>query len=322
MVQVVTSENLVEFIQTGKVEEFKPPEAKTEEAKEEAKADAKTDDAPSKNENKLQEKDSGDNVKATDKTVEDDEDANLPERVRRQIAKKHRAQKEAEEFARVRDREAAVEKSRADGLQRELESLKNPKKSEGPVGEEPNSDDFKTVGEYTRALTKYEVKKAADEAGEQSRRQGAEVRQKQAADSQVQAFIERQAEFIKANPDYKDTVEEADLNMPNIALQYFVESEVGPELVLYFAKNPSDAERLKKLSPTRVIAEIGKIEAKIEATKPTKEAAQPKINVSKAPAPVQSLNGDSASAVQKDPSKMTFQELRSFRIAERNKRAV
>jgi hypothetical protein len=337
--QVVTPENNVEFITTGKVPEFKAPDAKdaakpdakpadatnkpTTGATPEAKADAaakSSDEKPRASDGKF--------VKAGDTPADGasaaDEDALLTEKVTRLINKKHREMREAQEFATGEGRRAIEAERRAEQLQREIDALKGTKsggpntdKDGGSDPDEPDPKDFKTVGEYTRALVKYEAKKA----GETGKAQADESKQQERANEIVGAFVKRQDEFKAATPDYEDVIGATELIVPNIAMQYLIESEVGPQLGYYLAKNPDEVTRLQKLSPSRCIAELGKLETKFEkSAAPNKADAIAPKDVSKAPAPIKPLEGKEAS-VTKDPKDMNFQELRAFRDAERRAKA-
>lgn len=315
MTQVVTNENMMELIETRKVAEFKAPEsAAPEPAKDSAEAPK---DAP-------RDLNTGKFVKAdgekapkeeqADKTAgdEDPEDADLPERVRKQIGKKHRQMKEAEEFAADSYRKRLSAEERAEQLERELAELK--KSGAGPATstdidpDEPKMEDFKTVGEYSRALTKYEVQKAKREALANQE----QAKQQTQADTRAQAFTQRQTDFIKSTPDYLAVVEEADFEVPHAALQYMVDSDFGPQLAYHIAKHPEVADRLRSLSPPRVIAELGKLEILFEK-KPEaqKEPMKATPEVSRAPAPITPLEGKTTPVV-KDPSQMSFKELREY----------
>lgn len=345
MPQVVDSQNLVQLVTTGSVPEFKAPEApkpdakpsESPDAKPEAKpeGDAKPEGGEAKSDAGKSEPardDKGKFVKAddagkdkpagdADKKSDDDEDAELPERVRKQIGKKHRRMMEAEEFARERDQAAERERIRADAAERELQRLRGGK-SEGPKPgasesvdpDEPKPGDFKTVGEYTRALVKYEAKKA----GEAGRAKAAEQRQQERADTQIAAFVQRQDEFRVANPDYDDIVGAADIEAPPAVMQYLIESDVGPALTLHLAKNPDEVSRLRKLTPSRQVAELGKLEIKFEK-KPDPPAngngSAATREISKAPAPIAPLEAKTT-PIQKDPSQMSVSELREFRRQE------
>jgi hypothetical protein len=339
--QVITPENHVEFITTGKVAEFKPP---TPEAKSETKADAKpadatnkpttgaTPDAKADGDAKSSDKpraSDGKFVKAGESPADGttpgaEDDVVLTEKITRLINKKHREMKEAQEFGTTEGRRAIEAERRAEQLQREIDALRG-KKSEGPNtdnasgsdSDEPKPGDFKTVGEYTRALVKYEAKKA----GETGAAKAEQSKQQEQAGAVINAFVERQETFKKATPDYEDVVGGTDLIIPNIGMQYLIESEQGPELGYYLAKHPDEVTRLQKLSPSRVLAELGKLEAKLEKpAAPNKADAGVTKEVSKAPAPISPLEGKEA-AVQKDPSQMNFQELRAFRQQEARAKA-
>lgn len=334
MAQVLTNENMVEFIQTRQAPEFKAPEPpKDESAKPnsaEVKPNSVTDTAePAKGDAIGRERGpDGKFVKTEEKTEEavktaDDDDTSslskpIKDKIDRLIAKKHRAMKEAEEFGRDEARRAMAAEARAAALQREIEALKGTKSGEGPAPDdsedEPKPENFKTVGEYTRALTKYEVAKAKREAlanAEKAKEQDKAEKTQAQANERAQTFAKRQAEFMKATPDYEEIVEGADFDVPNVAMQYMVESEYGPQLAYHLAKNPDVADRLRNLSPGRVLAELGKLESKFEK-QPEAQAAPTTRTVSKAPPPITPLEGKTT-PVTKDPSQMSFAELRALR---------
>lgn len=332
MAQVVTNENMLEFIQNRQVPEFKAP-AKDEPAKPSEPAAVQADtpakeqiakaEQPRGDDGKFVKADgekSKDESKAEDEPKEaakaaendDDEDADLPERVRRQIGKKHRQMKEAEEFARERDRHAAVAEARAAELQRRIEELEGKKSGSAPEkdAKAPKPEDFKTVAEYADALTEYKLEQKLAKYREEALKQ----QQKAHVERAQSEFAERIAKAMKDIPDYADVVEQADDNVPPHMAQYIVESDLGPLLGYHLAKHPDVLERLSKLSPVRAVAELGKLEATLEK-KP--EEKKPVIReVSRAPAPISPLEGKSA-PVTKDPSQMTFAELRAHREAER-----
>lgn len=339
MATVVNSDNLIEFVTTGKVADFKPPEAPaatTEPAQAQEGNKEGAEQKPVDGDKGLQDRNADGTFKAAadtaseksdDRSTESGEidDAALPEIVRRKIGKKHRQMMEAQEFARERDAAAEIAEKRAAAAERELQRVRG-KKSDGPdsttaeAGDpaEPKPEDFKTVGDYTRALTKYEVAKAAAQAASESQTRTQQQQQQAQAAETARQFAERQSAFIKLTPDYEEVVENANFDVPQLVTQYCVESEMGPQLAYHISKNPSEAERLSKLSPSRMLAEMGKLEMKLAPTAaPAAPAAPSKVpQVSKAPAPTEALNGDSARVVTKDPSQMSFAELREHRRAE------
>ena len=335
MSQVVTPQNHVEFLTTGKVPEFKAPEpAKVEvkptdpvvttEAKApEIKTEVKAETPPRGDDGKFVKAEGEVKAEAEAKPQQaDDDDVKLTRKIEKIIAKKHRAQKEAEEFGAGEARRAMAAEQRAADLQRQIDELQGTKS--GPNkggakqdGDEPKPEDFKTVGEYTRALVKYEAKLA----GEKGRQTVAQSQQQARANEVIGQFVERQEAFKAATPDYEEVLESADFDVPPITQQYLVESELGPQLAYHLAKNPDVVTSLRKLSPARQLAELGKLELKFETKAAPVVAAASTNGISKAPAPIQPLDAKSTPVV-KDPKDMSFQELREHRRAEeRAKRA-
>lgn len=340
-IQVVTPQNFQELVQTGKVPEFKPPEA-AKPAEGAAPAAAATPPKEGVSPEPKQTPTRGADGKFTaakegDKTPSaasssdnDDEGENdLPEVVRRKFAKKHRQAKEAEEFARASYRKQLEAEQRADKLQKDLEAVTTKSRPAPEAPKEPKPEDFTTVGEYTEALVAYRVEQrfTAEKANEARQRE----EQEKAA---------REREFVKRLNTSREKHEDFDQVLQSIAntdldrvhsdvTEYIQESDTGPELLYHLAKNPDVLDRLRKLSPRKFIAELGKLEAKWETSTPAADPA-PKLSdiastttptaVSKAPAPIAALSSDKATVVNKDPSQMSFQELRAYerqRAAER-----
>lgn len=319
--QVVTNENMAEFIQNRSVPEFVPPKA---DAKVEVKVEAKEEPAketPPRGED-------GKFVKADEKPDEaakaandvDEDDADLPERVRKQIGKKHRAMREAEEFARQLYGDKTAAEQRAEKAERELAEARAGKS--GPASEkdskEPKAEDFKTVGEYAEALAEYKVEKKFAER-DARQQQEAQQRAASAAQAELNTAI---AKVAKSIPDYAEVIEAADFDMPpHITVHIATSGEIGVRLGYYLAKpeNRAEYDRISKLSPTRALAELGKLEDRLEKPKAKEPDAEPAA-ISRAPSPITPLEGKSAPST-KDPAKMTIQELREYERAQKLARA-
>lgn len=338
-IQVVTSENFQQLVETGKVDEFKPPaEAKPAEGappapKEGQPADAKQ--TPRGADGKFTKAEGSDKTSpasaSAPATGEDDDEKDLPEVVRQKIGKKHRQMKEAEEFAKSAYRKQLEAEQRAEQLQRQLEAntKSRPDPAKAPAEEqEPKHEDFKTVGEYTDALVKFRVKKelALEREAEARRREEQEFIRR------MNAARERHSDFDIALQSLAGT--EMD-RVPTEVVEAIQESAHGPELLYHLAKNRDVLDRLRKLSPTRFIAELGKLEAKWEeAPKSAEPGSGQKLSdvgtapattpaVSRAPAPIAALATDKSGGVRKDPKDMSFQELRAYeRQREAERRAA
>lgn len=337
MPTVVNNDNFMTLVQGGKIEPFVPPTAaNAEKSADTAPAEGKALDSASSQSSttvgdagKKRNPDgtfakAGETPAAVD---EDDETENLTESVRKKIGKQVRRRKEAEEFARSRDADAERERTRAARLEAELAEIRGKKSGNGPApasddGDDPKPQqkDFTTVGDWAEAIADWKVKLEAKKAREAA----ATSRQQNDQQTRVQAFVTAQDAFKAQHPDYEEVLETVeDDQMPPVAMNYIVENpDVGPALAYHLAKNPSEISRLRKLSPTRVIAELGKLEDKLSksaepAAKPANGQASTTRTTSQAPAPTEPIDARSAPAVPKDPAKMTLQELRAFREAER-----
>lgn len=330
--QVVTNENMAEFIQNRSVPDFVPPKA-------DAKVDSPnpvktgsetgevwTDPAqqgksePARGADgkfvKADEVAAEAAVKAEKSADEDDPDGEgLTEHARRVIGKKHRRMKEAEEFARQLYGDKTAAEKRAEEAERKLAEQTKSRPDSDKDSKEPKAEDFKTVGEYAEALAEYKVEKkfAARDA-----QQLQEAQERAAAKAQHE-FNKRIEATMKELPDYADVIEGGDIDVPPHMTVYIADSPVGPQIGYWLIKNPDEVDRIKSLSPIRAVAELGKLEdrkpwaKKPEAAKPDGEAAPV---VSRAPSPITPLEGKSASA-QKDPAKMTIPELREYELAQR-----
>lgn len=250
------------------------------------------------------------------------------------IAKKHRAQKEAEEFATLQFNQKALAEQRAANLERELSALKEHSKPV-PVSETalPAREDFKTDQEYWDAMVDYRVDQKLKAAQAEARQRQEESAQQQLR-AQAAAKIERAMELV---PDFREVTEAMDTEVPPYVASYMQESNLFAELGYHFAQNPKVLEKLASYTDgihpgtreytnavTKQLVALGKIESTLKPfgsktadgagdskeTEPsTREKShetgtapsKPRVN-----APIiQPLKGGSAAQVQRDEADMT-----------------
>lgn len=190
-----------------------------------------------------------------------------------------------------------------------LEAQQTPKQDTG----EPKREQFEDYETYLRAVAKYDAAAEADKRikSDREERQGRE-KQAQAAvdhDKTAKAWSERETAFQSEKKDYTETVtsflnEDEFGSLSESARRGIVESDLGPQLLYHLAKHPEDAERIAELSPTRQIAELGKLEAKL-GSPPAKKA-------SNAPEPPNPVKGG-ANAAQGYRENMTDAEYKNWR---------
>jgi uncharacterized small protein (DUF1192 family) len=164
----------------------------------------------------------------------------------------------------------------------------------------PKSEDFTDYDQYTRALTRYELKQARSEE-----------RAAEATKTNSDKWQERVKETKKTAPDFDDVMSDADVPISNVMQQMMLESEIGPRMVYELAKNPAEAKRIAQLSPIAAVKELTKLEAKLTAAAaPATPATAPKV-LPKPPALVGNASTPTASNDLNDP-KMSMEAFKKI----------
>jgi hypothetical protein len=120
-----------------------------------------------------------------------------------------------------------------------------------------------------------------------------------------QVFEARETLVREQYPDYDAIARNPNVQITNAMAEVIYDSERGPEIAYHLGKNPAEAARIAGLPTIRQAAELGKLEAKLSAPKPT-----PKL----APDPVKPVTGINAGG-SKDPAKMSMAEYIAWREA-------
>lgn len=149
-------------------------------------------------------------------------------------------------------------------LRRENEHLRQlaqqpketPQATVDPTKPVPNQ--FEDWEQYTQALAEWTVGSTLKKAQEEHRKRSEQER----FISTKRAFDDRAAKVRAKHPDYDELFESAPIS--EAMAPTILESEQGPELAMYLAKNPEVARKIYHLSPTQAARELGKIEAKLD----------------------------------------------------------
>jgi len=151
------------------------------------------------------------------------------------------------------------------------------KPDSSPEGK-PKPEDFETYEEFSEALTEWKLEQRERQKLEAERQREAERRRQEA----LAAWQNRQEEARRAHPDYDEVLSDADdVPLPGAMQAAILESERGPEIAYFLAKNRSEAKRIAGLaSPIAIAREIGRIEASLAS------APKPKPNLTRAPKPI------------------------------------
>ena len=237
-----------------------------------------------------------------------------------------RARKEAEEFAEDEYNAKLRAERRVGELEAQLEALKSsepqqPSKVE--VLKEPDPADFQDIGAFAKALTEY-TRKFAEQQIAQAREE-----------ERNRVVMERQNELMKARveaaktefEDFEEVIESADrvkLAVPAHVQAAIMESDYGPHIAYFLAKNPDDQARIFKLPAAKALLELGKIETSFEKSAKTDAAApakaKPTIETTRAPAPVSSIRGSEGNVATNSREAMSFGDYKRLRMQELRQR--
>ncbi len=225
-------------------------------------------------------------------------------------------EKTKEADAKIADAEskAKTAKEALEKAEREASELRmkyEPPKTD-EVGPEPQPEQFSSVAEYTKAIK--------DWTADVTRK---EDRANQAREASSKAWNERIALAKKDIPDYAEKIAASEVKVSDHLRDAIVESEIGPRILYHLAENPDVAADLGKMTITKMLREVGKLEATLGSTeKPTpksEEKTTPLAEVSKAPAPITPLKGASAPVSNgldnQGQFHGSFEEYKKFRAA-------
>ena len=310
MAQVLTSEGLADFYATGKMPDYVPPAELAKDDKPANKAITETEEKPA--------------VAAPEDDTEDAEGLTAAERkaysekIAKKISAKHRALKQAEAQAtrEGRERQAAVKE--ASDLRAEIAKLKETVTDDGKG---PKRADFDNDADWWDAKIDWKAEQKAEE-------KFTALEKRREAERIEAAKIKRIQEFATTVDDYDDTVDVLKgLPQHQAVIDYASEADMGPQIIYYLGQHPDEYESLAKMSAVKAVVELGKIEAKLERKAEKSEKAEAKSSldsfkapISKAPAPIEPLS-ETVNAVQKDPSKMSVDELRAYNRTQRMRQA-
>lgn len=233
----------------------------------------------------------------TQETTEQQE-ARKQSKFQRRLDRQKTARIQAETRAEIAEKQLAEAKARLDEQSKPQETG------------EPKRENFASDDAFLKAFIRHEAKQELEQGrkAERDAQQGKEKQQQATVGSEkvAKAWAEREASFQTATKDYEAVVapfaDEELQHLSHDARMAIVESDVGPALLYHLAKNPDEADRIADLSPTRQIAELGKLEAKV---------SMPAKKTTSAPAPASTTTGGRTAS--KDLSKMTQDEYEAHR---------
>lgn len=212
------------------------------------------------------------------------------------------------ETARLRAERAAIqreiqegrprERQQPDGRQTETDGVQDPAWGRTNTRDpEPQEDQFDDFGAYVRAQSNWAAREAVRV---QNYRQG-EARERGSRaefEQQRQAgFAGRYQAFAQGNATFEAEVNREDLSLTAPMVDVIKDSDVGPQMMLFLARNPDEVDRLAAMHPVLAYGEMKKHEARLEAAYSGSAQAKSK-QLSKARPPIRPV--DSAGAASDD----------------------
>jgi len=222
-----------------------------------------------------QEKQQDDSTQTTEEPGSEPE-AKHPKVVEELIHTRKRAQSAEERVAELEAKAAYYE-----------QQVKKSHNTQGHIFDsEPNIDNYADVEVYEKDMNVFREQ---------------EIRKKIKQEDIQNNYNKRFAEAINKHPDLPQVINNLPV-LPNIAVDAIKESEFGPEIAYFLAKNPGEAWKLAQMSQYSAIKEIGKIEARLNQPEKTQ-----KTQVTKAPPPI-IPSGGTAALTDKDIADLPMEE--------------
>lgn len=181
--------------------------------------------------------------------------------MQKQIGKKHRMMREAEEFAASQYSERKLAEERASRLAEELEAIRlkaNPAPEKPPLVK-PDRTKFSSDSDYIDASIQYGV----DVRLEQKAAEDAKIAAQHARDELIENARSRVELARSLVPDFDEVISANDPLVPPAVAGYMEKSEMIAELGYYFAKNPDVVLSLSKMQPDVQLVKVGRIESTI-----------------------------------------------------------
>lgn len=171
---------------------------------------------------------------------------------------------------------------------------------------EPDFEDYDTVAEYAKAISKYNLELYKKEQAEQS------AQSKVEAESQkILGNWKEKVEVAKTK--YKDwaNIEKSDVPLTHDMRSSILSSDIGTDIVYYLYKNPAKALEIAQMAPAQQHKMLGKIEAKLEGVFASRNTDdKDKVKTTNAPSPVKPITSQKSSktGAVKNPDDMTQEE--------------
>lgn len=196
----------------------------------------------------------------------------------------------------AKEKAREARKAQRDIDQRIAEALQKhmPQQQSAPEAPaKPKPDQFATTEEYVGALARFEAEQIYQERMAKEAAERREAQQRERTQQIATTYQQRVRQATERYPDYEEVAHAPDVYFTNAMAATIQESEKGPDIAYFLAKNPAEFEKIAKLSPFLQAKELGKLEAKFES-------APPPARPSNAPPPLNPIRNASAGTTYVD----------------------
>ena len=161
----------------------------------------------------------------------------------------------------------------------------------------PKRDDFSAYEDYIEARAKHAAERASRDERDRLKKED-EVESTKKKETEARATWDKKADAArKTHKDFDEVMEDSEAPMTGAMAHAITESDIGPQIAYYLAKNDKEAQRIAGLKPHQAMAAIAAIEDKLLKPNPSVEGADPKNPdaqakpSSKAPEPINPVGG-------------------------------
>ena len=267
--QVLTSENAADFYSTrlGLADEQQTPVAEVSEPVEEA---------------------------PQSETSEEDEAK--PTEERKQNPKLEKRFSEITKQRELARQEAAQERAAREKLEAEVAELRKQGKPQEakPVDAKPQPSQFTDAFEYAEALADWSTEQALVRRDKEDAERRADAERQKVISSWAAKVAAAKADI----PDFDDMVASSGVAVSDPIRDAILESDAGPQILYYLAKDDDAAKRITSMSPNAALREIGRLEARFEK-QTQNEPSEPVVRTKAKPPinPIRSANSSMEASV-------------------------
>lgn len=198
-------------------------------------------------------------------------------------------------------------------LRNQQQPQQQPQAAQGePTLEQFGGDPAKFYAEHARWAAREELKRAREEEANQKKQE----RQREKA----QKYEERVNKTRTKYEDFDDLVTDPSLPITNDMADYIRESDEGPEVAYWLAKNPQEAARIAQMNGRDADRALARIEARLSTPAPAPAAPKPVTNAPPPPPTVGTASATGKPGLADDASTNQWMKERITQLRKRKEK--